>query len=75
LVTELDTEKWRKRRAIYNAGFNRNSLMNFMNEFNSKGDILLERLRTLADGKTQVVLLNELNRTTLDAIASVSQLQ
>ncbi len=45
--------------------------MNLIEEFNSKGDILLERIRSLADGKTVVTLFNELNHATLDVIASV----
>jgi hypothetical protein len=47
-------------------------LMLQMNEFNSKGDILLEKIRNLADNKTPVTMFNELNRATLDVIASVS---
>ena len=46
--------------------------MNSVYEFNAKADILLERLRSLADGKTIVRLFNELNHTALDVIASVS---
>ena len=42
-----------------------------MTEFNSKGDILMERLRSIADGKQTITLLKELNRATLEAIASV----
>ena len=41
-------------------------------EFNLKGDILLERIRSLADGKTVVTMFQELNHATLDVIASVS---
>lgn len=33
--------------------------------------MLTERLRSMADGKTVITLLNELNNTTLDAIAQV----
>ncbi len=43
--------------------------MSFLNEINSKGDILLERLRSLADGKTQVKLFDEINHAALDIIA------
>lgn len=45
--------------------------MSFLDEVNSKGDILLERLRTLADGKTVVNLFDEVNHAALDIIASV----
>ena len=50
------------------------SLKTYMQEFNSKGDILMEYLRKSADGKTVVSLLEEFNRTSLDVIASVSSL-
>jgi hypothetical protein len=46
--------------------------MSFIEEFNSKGDILLERIRTLADGKTVVTFFDELNHAALDVIASVN---
>lgn len=48
-------------------------LMTFVKQFNSLTDILMEKLRTKADGKTVVSLLNEMNRATLDAIASVNR--
>jgi hypothetical protein len=47
--------------------------MTFVKQFNSLTDILMEKLRTKADGKTVVSLLNEMNRATLDAIASVNR--
>lgn len=43
-----------------------------MDEFNAKSDILMNKLRTLADGKTVFRMLDELNNLTLDVIASVS---
>ena len=42
-----------------------------MDDLNTKGDILLERIRSLADGKTQIVMLDELNHAALDVIATV----
>ena len=47
------------------------SLLEFMSEFNAKGDILMEHLRLKADGKQVVTLLKEFNHAALDAIASV----
>ena len=47
-------------------------LLDFVKEFNNKADILLERLRTMADGKTSINLFEELNKATLDAIANVN---
>ena len=49
------------------------NLNKYMAEFNQKGDILLEKLRKIADGKTIFKLLDEINHTALDAIASVNQ--
>ena len=45
--------------------------MTFVNQFNTKADMLLERLRLFSDGKTVVSLFKELNHATLDAIAQV----
>lgn len=42
-----------------------------MREFNIQGDLLMEKLRSLADGKTQIQLLNLFNHATLDVIANV----
>nr|QUF59386.1 cytochrome p450 CYP3049C1 [Brachionus angularis] len=72
LVTETDNERWKKRRAVFNPGFHRGMLMNCLKEFNNKTNILMEKLRTLADDKTQVVLFKEINRMTLDIISSVA---
>lgn len=46
--------------------------MNFVGQFNSKADVLMEKLSKLADDKTVVNLFNEINRATLDAIALVN---
>jgi len=45
--------------------------MNFVVQFNSKADILMDKLSKLADGKTQIDLFAEMNHATLDAIALV----
>ena len=45
--------------------------MTFMNEFNAKADILAKFLKKRADGKSEIILLDELNHTALDIIASV----
>ena len=45
--------------------------MTFMSEFNSKADILVDFLKTKADGKTEITLLEQFNQTALDIIASV----
>jgi hypothetical protein len=45
--------------------------MTFAEQFNEKADILMERFRSMADGKTLVDLLAELNHATLDAVCSL----
>ncbi len=42
-----------------------------MDEFNLKSNLLLEKLRLLADGKKEITLLNEFHHVTLDVIATV----
>nr|UOU03252.1 cytochrome P450 3049C1 [Brachionus rubens] len=72
LVTDTNEQRWKKRRAIFNPGFHRSVLMNCLKEFNLKTDILMEKFRTLADGKTEISLFKEINRMTLDIISSVA---
>ncbi len=43
----------------------------FVNQFNSKADHLMDKLRRKADGKTVITLWDEFNRVALDAIAQV----
>ena len=42
-----------------------------MRQFNACSDLLVQKLTAMADGSTEVTLLDELNRITLDAIAKV----
>lgn len=46
--------------------------MTFIDQFNSKADMLMEKLRLSADGKTPIRLFDEINHATLDAIAQVT---
>jgi hypothetical protein len=47
-------------------------LEQYIDEFNLKGDILLDKLRVLADGKTIVTLFDQFNAMALDVIAAVA---
>lgn len=67
----MNHQRWKHRRGLFNPGFHRSVLTTFIDQFNVKADMLSERLRSMADGKTMINLLNELNNTTLDAIAQV----
>lgn len=71
LLTQIDNESWKKKRSVFNHGFQRSFLMNSLKEFNDNSNFLMEKLRTMADGKTKVVLANEINRMALDIIANV----
>lgn len=57
--------------AIFNPGFHRTVLLDCLKEFNSKTNILIEKLRLKADGKTKISFYQEINRLTLDIIGSV----
>ena len=46
-------------------------LKSLIPEFNKSGNILLGKLRGLADGKTVVDMMNEMHRVALDVIAKV----
>ena len=46
-------------------------LQSVMEPFNACADVLIEKLSPKADGKTEVAMLDEFNRTTLDVIAKV----
>ena len=71
ILTELDHEVWRRKRAMLNPAFHRRYLMNLMDAFNSICDDFLENLRKYADGKTPVRMVNEFGRVTLDIIGKV----
>ncbi|XP_038072756.1 cholesterol 24-hydroxylase-like [Patiria miniata] len=72
LVTQLDPIKHAKRRAMFNPAFHRKYLQSLMGQFNAGADVLVEKLSQKADGKTEVAMLDELNRATLDVIAKVA---
>ena len=42
-----------------------------MDQFNFSADVLVNRLVTMADGKTEVAMLDEFNRLTLDVVGKV----
>jgi hypothetical protein len=45
--------------------------MTFVSQFNQTAEILMDRLRLFADGKTSIHLHNEINNATLDAVAQI----
>nr|UOU03256.1 cytochrome P450 3049B1-2 [Brachionus rubens] len=70
LVTDLDNERWKHRRDLFNPSFHKQALIGFMEEFNTKSDMLMERLRTMSDGRI-IHMLDEFNNMTMDIIATV----
>ena len=46
--------------------------MTFVNHFNTKADLLVERFRTIANGEITINLFNEFNHVTLDVIALIA---
>lgn len=42
-----------------------------MDQFNQHGDIFMEKMRSLADGKTLITFATEINNFAMDVIASV----
>nr|QEV83790.1 cytochrome P450 [Brachionus rotundiformis] len=72
LLTEVDKSKWRSRRSLMNNGFKKDILMQSLDEFNSKGDVLVQRLSDLSKQNDCICLFNELNHMTLDVIAKVA---
>lgn len=71
LVTEYDEAAWGPRRNLFNPAFHRSYLKLSMDQFNKSTDLLLQRLAEKADGKTEVRMLDEISRLTMDIIAKV----
>nr|QEV83800.1 cytochrome P450 [Brachionus rotundiformis] len=71
LVTDLDNERWRYRRNLFNPSFHKQALMTFLHEFNNKSDALMTKLRSKAEKEEEVFILDEANNMTMDVIASV----
>ena len=68
ILTEVDHDAWRLKRAMLEPGFHRKYLMNSMEAFNS---ICGDFLRKYADGKTPVRMVDEFARVILDIIGKV----
>lgn len=72
LLSEVSEEEWRWKRTTLDPAFHRPSLMGLMDNFTAICDSFLQRLETLADGKTVVSMAEELVRINLDMVAKVS---
>lgn len=74
ILTEVNHEVWKRKRAMLNQAFHRTYLMNLMNAFNESCDVFLRKIEKLADGKTKVKMTDEFARVTLDVIGKVGKL-
>lgn len=72
LLSEVSEEEWHWKRTTLDPGFHRPNLMSLMDSFTAICDSFLQRLETLADGKTEVSMAEELVRINLDMVAKVS---
>ncbi|RMZ96970.1 cholesterol 24-hydroxylase-like [Brachionus plicatilis] len=72
LVSEIDKEKWRNRRALFNHGFKKNAISEGIDHFNSKGNELIQKLNLVADSNKSICMFDEFNRMALDAIAKIA---
>ena len=71
LLSEVSEEEWQWKRTTLDPAFHRPTLMGMIDNFSSTCDSFLQRLETLADGKTPVSMAEEIVRTNLDIVAKV----
>jgi len=72
LVTNTNGERWNKRRGVLNPAFHRKCLKELMSSFNSTANLLLAHLGTMANGKTEVCMLDQFAHAALDVICKVA---
>lgn len=72
LATNVDNENWKRRRGIMNPAFHRKYLKDLMISFNATADLLIAHLGKMADGKTEVCLLEQFGHAALDIICKVA---
>lgn len=72
LATNVDNENWKRRRGIMNPAFHRKYLKDLMISFNATADLLIAHLGKMADGKTEVCLLEQFGHAALDIICKVT---
>ena len=71
LLSEVSDEEWQWKRTTLDPAFHRPTLLGMIDSFSTICDSFLERLQTLADGKTEVSMAQELVRINLDMVAKV----
>ncbi|XP_033640648.1 cholesterol 24-hydroxylase-like [Asterias rubens] len=72
ILCELNPAVHGPKRLLLNPAFHKRYLVDLMHQFNASADLLIDKLSNKADGKKEVAMLDEFNRTTLDVIAKVA---
>ena len=73
LLSETNHEPWKRKRASLNPAFHFSFLVKLMDNFNDSCDLFIKKLETMADGKTEVSLAEELVRLALDVMGKVRE--
>lgn len=73
LLSEVDHESWKAKRACLNPAFHHKYLGNLIGQFNQSCDLFLDKLAKVADGETELSMADELVRLALDVIGKVFQ--
>eukprot|EP00731_Ephydatia_muelleri_P010428 Em0005g1014a len=66
-----DIEQHKKERQLYDEAFNNHFLQSIFPKFCERADAFMERLKPLADGKTQVAMKKEIYRYSMDFVSQV----
>lgn len=72
LLSETNEELWKRKRHLLNPAFHHSFMVKLMDGFNESCDLFIKKLETMADGKTEVSLADQLVRLTLDVIGKVN---
>ncbi|XP_031567325.1 cholesterol 24-hydroxylase-like [Actinia tenebrosa] len=72
LVSITNHEEWKKKRNAANPAFYRSHLKTLVSDYNKSCDKFLTKIGGMADGKTQVRMLDYFHRVTLDVIGKVA---
>ncbi|KAL5496599.1 hypothetical protein EMCRGX_G012912 [Ephydatia muelleri] len=72
VLTIRDYETWKPRRKLYDPAFNRGYLKSLTPMFGECVDMFLDKLKPLADGRTQVPMKKHIHNAALDVISKVA---
>ncbi|KAJ8046089.1 Cholesterol 24-hydroxylase [Holothuria leucospilota] len=72
LFSELNNDNWAKKRKMFNPAFKRGYLVKLMDQYNDSVSELVIHLRPKADGKSEILMADQLNKVALDIIGKVA---